>query len=106
MEIDSPDLEKRNKILTDKYDFISDYNEYKSHITLSYNSTLDINALPPFDFGLEFVDESVEQLEVDWVSKKDKDDGQSDTLVGKALDKQANKPNKKDQKDEKPTRED
>ena len=86
VEMHSDELTQRNINLVKEYGFISDYDEYKAHITISNNAEdIDINSLPPIDFAIYFEDETVEQLDVDW--NKDDEAEISDTMVGKALDK-------------------
>ena len=102
-EINSFDLLRRNEILTQEYKFISDFDEYKSHVTLAYGvENIDINSLPPMDFGFVFENETVEQLDLDWAGSGDDSDNESGTIVGKALTKMkkdAEKPKKKDDED-------
>jgi len=104
-EINSFDLLRRNEILTQEYKFISDFDEYKSHVTLAYGvENIDINSLPPMDFGFTFENETVEQLDLDWAGSGDDSDDESSTIVGKALKKMkkdAEKPKKKDDEDTK-----
>ena len=88
VEINSIDLLRRNKKLVREYGFISDFDEYKSHITLVYDAkNIDINSLPPMDFAFIFENESVEPLDTNYANKKDdeNDEDTSDTIVGKAL---------------------
>ena len=99
-EIKSDTLVRRNKELTEEYNFVSDFDEYRPHFTLSYEAKdIDINSLPPMDFAMYFDSESVEELDENWENKNDDEtvsttDG---TLVGKAL-AQLNK-DKEDKKD-------
>ncbi len=67
-EITSPYLSQRNKILTDRYNFISDFEEYKIHFSLSYEAK-DVNlaSLPPIDFPITFENETAEQLDTDYI---------------------------------------
>jgi len=88
VEINSQDLTRRNAELTEKYNFISDFDEYKSHITLSYNAkNIDLNSLPAMDFAFTFIDESIEPLDTNWEGKGDSDDDEEGTIVGRALKK-------------------
>ncbi len=67
IEIDSPELVARNQELVNQYDFVSDFDEYKVHLSLSYKAKdFDISKLPDFDFDIEFKNETVEQLDLDW----------------------------------------
>jgi len=84
-EINSPDLIRRNKDLVKEYNFISDFDEYKSHITLVYNAkNIDINSLPSMDFAFILENESVEALDTNYANKENEKDT-SDTIMGKAL---------------------
>jgi len=96
-EINSQDLRRRNEELVEKYGFISDFDEYKSHVTLSYNADgIDINALPPMDFVFTFTNETVEQLDLDWNGTGDNNNDEEETLAGKALKQMKNKEEKSD----------
>jgi len=97
VEINSQDLRRRNEELVEKYGFISDFDEYKSHVTLSYNADgIDINALPPMDFVFTFINETVEQLDLDWNGTGDNNNDEEGTLAGKALKQMKNKEEKSD----------
>ena len=66
-EIYSPYLNQRNKVLTDKYSFISDFPNYKAHFSLSYEAQgIDVNSLPDIDFPIVFENETVELLDTDY----------------------------------------
>jgi len=67
-EIDSGIIKKRNKELTKKYNFVSDFKDYKPHISLAYNFTGDLNDLPPME-DLYFDSETVEELDLSWDKK-------------------------------------
>jgi hypothetical protein len=98
IEINSQDLRRRNAELVEKYGFISDFDEYKSHVTLSYNADgIDINSLPPMDFAFSFINETVEPLDENWNGTGDEnDEDEEGTLAGKALKKMKNKEEKSD----------
>lgn len=68
IELDCEKLIERNKELVEKYGFISDFDEYKPHLTLAYNvpKDFDINTLPGIDFKINFHNEHVEPLKLDW----------------------------------------
>lgn len=67
LTFDCPELNARHKELMDEHDATYDYDEYKTHITLSYNiGDLDIEKLPPFKGDIEIVDEYQEELNLDW----------------------------------------
>lgn len=70
-EVESVKLVDRNKELVKKYNYVSDYDEYKPHFTLGYGvSGLDLDILPPLDFVIEFDQERVERLNLDWEKNK------------------------------------
>jgi 2'-5' RNA ligase len=73
-EIESKDIMDRNAKLVKDYGFISDFDEYKPHITLAYDvpEDFDVNSLPKFPQPLTFGEETVGEVELDWV-KKNKD---------------------------------
>jgi len=90
-ELNCPDLVERNKELVKEYGFISDYDEYKPHFTISYNAKdIDINSLPDIDFAINFNEETIEELNTDWKDGEDGEDGDG-TLVGNALKKMGTK---------------
>ena len=68
--LDCPELVKRHKELMKTYDLTYDYDEYKAHITLSYDcGDFDPESL---DFGkltVEFTEEYMEDLVLDWNDK-------------------------------------
>ena len=70
-EIDSEVIKNRNKNLVSEYGFISDFDEFKPHITLTYKmpEDFDIKTLPDFDTPLVFDRESVKELDLDWLKK-------------------------------------
>ena len=87
IELISKELEARNNKLVQEHGFISDYNEYKPHITLAYDvEGLDLNSLPPIEFSMTLQDEYVEPLNTDLANDSD-DESESGTLAGKALAK-------------------
>jgi len=70
VEVNSQDLTRRNEELTREHGFISDYDEYKTHITLSYNSKdIDLNSLPAMDFSFGFESESIALLDTEYKGK-------------------------------------
>ena len=57
--------------LMEKYDATYDFDEYKPHITLSYDvDDLDYKKLPMIDGKLEIVEEYGEDLNLDWAESK------------------------------------
>ena len=66
-EFESKTLQARNKELVNIHSFISDFPEYKTHITLSVCAqNIDYSILPPLNFDLEFENEYIEPLNLDW----------------------------------------
>ena len=54
-ELTSEELVNRNKELVDEYDFISDFDPYKPHITLAYDvGDFDVSTLPPINMTFKF----------------------------------------------------
>lgn len=64
--INAPSLVERNKDLTEKYGFTSDFAEYKPHFTLAYDCVIDHTILPPIDFPIYFENETVAPLDTNW----------------------------------------
>lgn len=63
-------LVERNKELVDKYKFISDFSEYKPHLTLAYKvpEDFDVCSLPEIDFKINFINEHTEPLDNNWTN--------------------------------------
>jgi 2'-5' RNA ligase len=78
MEINCAPLIRRNKELVEKYNFISDFSEYKPHITIAFNPKVDLNFLPPFEHSIELEGEYVEELDDSWNKDSDDKDGDKD----------------------------
>lgn len=71
LPFDCPDLAARHKELMDTHGATYDYDEYKPHVTLSYNiGDLDVDSLPPFEGDIEIADEYQEDLDLDWAKTK------------------------------------
>ena len=69
LEFKSPDLQNRNKDLVNTYGFISDFDTYKTHMTLSDKAQgFNYSELPPIIFELEFEKEYISPLNLDWKS--------------------------------------
>ena len=69
---DCPELVDRFNELMDKHDATFDYDEYKPHITFSYDiGDMDIKDLPEFKGKIELVSEYDEDLNLNWA----KDEG-------------------------------
>lgn len=71
IELDCDKLTQRNKELVEEYDFVSDFGEYKPHITLAYKipKDFDIDNLPVIDFKINFINEHTEPLDIKWSNK-------------------------------------
>ena len=80
---DCPDLIKRHKELMKEHGASYDFDEYKPHITFSYDindgADIDKDELPKFATTIEIVEEYGEDLNLDWAKdnsditeKKDK----------------------------------
>ncbi len=68
MEINCPKLQERNKELMKEYGFVSDFPEYLTHVTLSYDaSNVTVSKLPSFDFPITLLNETVSPLKLDYV---------------------------------------
>jgi len=67
-ELSSDELVKRNSELVKQYGFVSDFDEYKPHLTLVYDipEDFEIESLPEIDFELSFNNETIEQLDMEW----------------------------------------
>lgn len=74
LEYKCPDLVKRHKELMKEHDAEYDWDEYKTHVTFSYNvKDLDIKDLPTFEDDLEIANEYGEDLNLDWAKENAKD---------------------------------
>ena len=78
MRYDCSELSKRHKELMKEHDATYDFDEYKPHITFSYDvAGLQCKDLPKFEGKIEIVEEYGEDLNMDWakdnsdVSEKD-----------------------------------
>lgn len=69
----SSDLADRHERLMDEHDATYDYDEYKTHVTLSYDiGDMDISTLPDIKQAvpvIKIVEEYGEDLDLDWSSK-------------------------------------
>lgn len=102
-EIMCPELEIRNQELVKEYKFVSDFEEYKPHFTLSYKAQdVDLNSLPKIDFAIYFENETVEQLDEEAGDTKSEES--SGTFVGDELEK-AEKKSKDKPEGEEPKKE-
>lgn len=71
--LDAPELVKRHKTLMKELDATYDFDEYKPHITLSYDvGVLDVDKLPDIRDTIkeiDIVEEYGEDLVTDWANK-------------------------------------
>jgi len=71
LKFKSKDLEKRFNTIINDYGATWDYEDYTSHITLSYNApNIDITKLPPYTGPINIVSEYAEDLDFDWTTDK------------------------------------
>lgn len=69
MTYDAPELTARNKEITDEHGATSDYDEYKVHLTLSYDLGDYDSPLKDYTGVIEIVNEYYEPLDLDYTSK-------------------------------------
>lgn len=71
MLLDSPWMVSRHNELMDKHDASYDFDEYKPHVTLSYDvgNDFDVDKLPDFPQELSLINEYYEDLVIDWQNK-------------------------------------
>lgn len=75
IELESQELKWRNMELMNKYWFISDFEQYSPHITLTNNGkSIDETKLPEIDFDLILTNEYVEELELDDLDENPEDE--------------------------------
>ena len=73
LELNAPQLNELHKELMDKYKLTYDYDEYKAHVTLSYDcgdfdpDTVDVDLSPVY--GLQLVTQYHDVLQLDWAAK-------------------------------------
>lgn len=67
MEFDCVKLSTRHKELMDEHDATYDFDEYKTHITFSYDiGEMDIKDLPEYSGPVDIVEEYGEDLDIEW----------------------------------------
>lgn len=72
MEFDCPELTKRHNDLMDEHDATYDFDEYKTHITLSYDvGDLTVDSLPKFKDNIDIVSEYHEDLNLNWAEENE-----------------------------------
>jgi len=70
LTFDAPDLVNRHESLMKNHDATYDFDEYKPHVTFSYDSgDRDPTKLPEFTEDLELTEEYGEDLNTDWARK-------------------------------------
>jgi len=72
---DCPELVKRHKSLMDEHKATFDFDQYRPHVTLSYDAgaDFDVNKLKPQDVGnIEITKEYMEDLDLDWAKNNAK----------------------------------
>jgi len=75
IEIDSEDMQSMNNKMMEEHDFVTDYPEYKPHITLTYAwKEIDIDSLPPMEFPIEMEHQVIENLDEEAMTDEKKDD--------------------------------
>lgn len=79
MRYDCSELSKRHNELMKEHDAAYDFDEYKPHITFSYDindgADIDHDELPKFSGKIEIVEEYGEDLNLDWAKENsEKDD--------------------------------
>ena len=62
-EIESKELRERYEYLMTKHDFISDYREYKPHITLAFNYKDKLDDLPTINTDIILKNEVVKEMD-------------------------------------------
>ena len=72
MLFDCTELVQRHNQLMDEHKATFDYDEYRPHITLSYNveKDFDVNALDAYSGPINIVEEYHEPLTLDWKDKE------------------------------------
>lgn len=72
LKFKSEDLENRHNELMSTHKATYDYDEYKTHVTFSYDvgKEFDVNSLPNFKVIIEIVEEYQEDLKLNWQNSK------------------------------------
>lgn len=71
MKFDCEALRLRNDAITSVYGATSDYDEYKIHLTLSYDiGDMDVWGIPSYKGKIEITEEYYEPLDLDWINAK------------------------------------
>lgn len=72
LEFTCPELVDRHNYLVNTRGGTHDFDDYKTHITFSYNvGDLDIKQLPPFDNMIIITEEYSQELNDNWVDEND-----------------------------------
>lgn len=71
MLFDCTDLVDRHKFLMKEHDATYDYDEYKPHVTLSYDvgENFNLKSLPSYEGPINITEEYMEPLVLDWAKK-------------------------------------
>lgn len=70
LEYDCSDLVDRHKFLMDEHGATHDFDDFKTHITFSYDiGDTDYKKLPKFTSPIEIVEEYGEDLNLDWAKE-------------------------------------
>lgn len=79
MKVESDELHKRHKELMSTYNLSYNFDEYRPHITLSYDAKdFDISKLDDYYGDIIFIGEESNELDTDWEPDDDNDDGDGD----------------------------
>ena len=74
MEFECVKLTARHKELMEEHDATYDFDEYKTHITFSYDiGEMDHKDLPAFTGPVDIVEEYGEDLDIDWAQNNAKE---------------------------------
>ena len=64
IELDSEDMMNLHKWMTSDHDFISDFPDYKPHVSITYKGKdIDIENLPPMDFEFDMEHQVIENID-------------------------------------------
>jgi len=70
LEYECPEQVQRFNYLMKEYDATYNHEEYKTHVTLSYNiGDFEYQKLPPLDFDLEIIEEYQRELISNWTDQ-------------------------------------
>jgi len=73
LEYDCAELVKRHEKLMKEFEATYDFDEYKTHITFSYDvGDIKVKDLPKFEGKIEIVEEYQQDLDLNWADKSTK----------------------------------